>query len=163
MLVEVKMLTRQFCFSPELQNVCESLEGCHSLREVHLTGNPLQQESGWRYAGSTSCCDLLSRTGRDSGIVLVCSGYWRLSQRRKISIHTVETLWRKVVFLKSVSCCVERRIKSHYTSIISHQQFHSCSQTHIFLCAVQDQQFDPHLLLDYRDKPQTFCSFILII
>ncbi|XP_070764202.1 leucine-rich repeat- and IQ domain-containing protein 1 [Enoplosus armatus] len=35
------------CMS-ELQNVCESLEGCQLLREVHLTGNPLQQESGWR-------------------------------------------------------------------------------------------------------------------
>lgn len=68
------MLTMQFCFSAELQDVCESVKGCHSLREVHLTGNPLQQESGWRYAGSTSLSDLLSRTGWDGPIVLVCSG-----------------------------------------------------------------------------------------
>ncbi|XP_070983314.1 leucine-rich repeat- and IQ domain-containing protein 1 [Oncorhynchus clarkii lewisi] len=32
----------------ELQNLCESLQGCPLLREVHLTGNPLQQESMWR-------------------------------------------------------------------------------------------------------------------
>ncbi|KAK5866905.1 hypothetical protein PBY51_011441 [Eleginops maclovinus] len=37
------------CLS-ELQNVCESLQGCHFLREVHLAGNPLQQERGWRSA-----------------------------------------------------------------------------------------------------------------
>lgn len=47
-----QILTWQNSFSislTELQNVCESLEGCQFLREVHLTGNPLQQESGWRY------------------------------------------------------------------------------------------------------------------
>ncbi|XP_025764848.1 leucine-rich repeat and IQ domain-containing protein 1 isoform X2 [Oreochromis niloticus] len=38
---------RYNCLS-ELQNVCENLEGCQFLREIHLTGNPLQQESGWR-------------------------------------------------------------------------------------------------------------------
>ncbi|XP_072241368.1 leucine-rich repeat- and IQ domain-containing protein 1 [Leuresthes tenuis] len=35
------------CLS-ELPNVCENLKGCHFLREVHLSGNPLQQERGWR-------------------------------------------------------------------------------------------------------------------
>ncbi|CAK6954551.1 leucine-rich repeat and IQ domain-containing protein 1 [Scomber scombrus] len=35
------------CLS-ELKNVCESLEGCQFLQEVHLVGNPLEQESGWR-------------------------------------------------------------------------------------------------------------------
>ncbi|XP_075993806.1 leucine-rich repeat- and IQ domain-containing protein 1 [Genypterus blacodes] len=35
------------CLS-ELRNVCESLEGCGFLRQVHLTGNPLQQERRWR-------------------------------------------------------------------------------------------------------------------
>ncbi|XP_076742236.1 leucine-rich repeat- and IQ domain-containing protein 1 isoform X1 [Maylandia zebra] len=38
---------RYNCLS-DLQNVCENLEGCQFLREIHLTGNPLQQESGWR-------------------------------------------------------------------------------------------------------------------
>ncbi|XP_077424883.1 uncharacterized protein lrriq1 isoform X3 [Vanacampus margaritifer] len=35
------------CLS-DVQNVCHSLEGCCSLDEVHLTGNPLQRESSWR-------------------------------------------------------------------------------------------------------------------
>ncbi|XP_035813551.2 leucine-rich repeat and IQ domain-containing protein 1 [Amphiprion ocellaris] len=35
------------CLS-ELCNVCENLEGCQFLQEVHLMGNPLQHESGWR-------------------------------------------------------------------------------------------------------------------
>lgn len=86
LVVEAKMLTKQFCFSPELQNVCESLEGCESLREVHLTGNPLQQESGWRYAGSTSLCDLLSRTGWDGATAPVTDVCLR---ELRISIHAV--------------------------------------------------------------------------
>lgn len=51
MLGRVKTLTRTFSFPPELQDVCDSLKGCLSLREVHLSGNPLQQEGRWRYAG----------------------------------------------------------------------------------------------------------------
>uniref|UniRef100_H3D883 Uncharacterized protein n=1 Tax=Tetraodon nigroviridis TaxID=99883 RepID=H3D883_TETNG len=46
--VSLEKLDLQFNCISELQNVCEGLEGCLSLREVHLTGNPLQQESGWR-------------------------------------------------------------------------------------------------------------------
>ncbi|CAB1313451.1 unnamed protein product [Coregonus sp. 'balchen'] len=33
----------------QLQNLCESLEGCPLLIEVHLTGNPLQQEISWKH------------------------------------------------------------------------------------------------------------------
>ncbi|XP_078139161.1 leucine-rich repeat- and IQ domain-containing protein 1 [Centroberyx gerrardi] len=43
----VNLDLRHNCLS-ELRSVCESLEGCPLLREIHLTGNPLQQESGWR-------------------------------------------------------------------------------------------------------------------
>ncbi|KAM9352308.1 leucine-rich repeat- and IQ domain-containing protein 1 [Symphorus nematophorus] len=46
--VSLANLDLQFNCMSELQNVCESLDGCQFLREVHLTGNPLQQESGWR-------------------------------------------------------------------------------------------------------------------
>uniref|UniRef100_A0A4W5P738 Leucine-rich repeats and IQ motif containing 1 n=1 Tax=Hucho hucho TaxID=62062 RepID=A0A4W5P738_9TELE len=42
-----KLDIRDNCLS-ELQNLCESLQGCPLLREVHLTGNPLQQETRWR-------------------------------------------------------------------------------------------------------------------
>ncbi|XP_027139417.1 leucine-rich repeat and IQ domain-containing protein 1 [Larimichthys crocea] len=48
--VSLANLDLRFNCISELQNVCVSLEGCHFLQEVHLTGNPLQQESGW---GST--------------------------------------------------------------------------------------------------------------
>lgn len=50
-ILKKKKQSRQSCFPTfpsELQTVCESLEGCHLLQKVHLTGNPLQQESGWR-------------------------------------------------------------------------------------------------------------------
>lgn len=134
------------CFSPELRDVCESLQGCRSLREVQLTGNPLQQESSWRYAASASLCDLLS--GRDAGLVSVCSGCWRLSQRRKISIHAVEPPRMTLVVLVffSLLLCWKPNEKPsylyHFTSALSKLQ------PKPFFCA-------PHLLLDYRDKPQT--------
>ncbi|XP_049928435.1 leucine-rich repeat and IQ domain-containing protein 1 isoform X1 [Epinephelus moara] len=46
--VSLTNLDLRFNCMSEIQNVCESLEGCQFLREVHLTGNPLQQETGWR-------------------------------------------------------------------------------------------------------------------
>ncbi|KAM3609432.1 uncharacterized protein V6R79_014721 [Siganus canaliculatus] len=46
--VSLESLDLRFNCLSEPQNVCESLQGCHFLREVHLVGNPLQQESSWR-------------------------------------------------------------------------------------------------------------------
>ncbi|KAG7234133.1 hypothetical protein INR49_005756 [Caranx melampygus] len=45
--VSLTNLDLQFNCVAELQNVCESLEGCRFIREVHLTGNPVEQESSW--------------------------------------------------------------------------------------------------------------------
>ncbi|GLD61605.1 leucine-rich repeat and IQ domain-containing protein 1, partial [Lates japonicus] len=53
------------CIS-ELQNVCESLEGCQFLREVHLTGNPLQQESGWRSTLQKAVAGLRTIDGQET-------------------------------------------------------------------------------------------------
>nr|XP_057931063.1 leucine-rich repeat and IQ domain-containing protein 1 isoform X2 [Doryrhamphus excisus] len=46
--VSLSNLDLRFNCLADVKNVCLSLEGCHSLKEVHLTGNPLQQESSWR-------------------------------------------------------------------------------------------------------------------
>ncbi|KAM7002330.1 uncharacterized protein lrriq1 [Tautogolabrus adspersus] len=46
--VSLANLDLRFNCLSELQNLCESLQGCHILRALRLTGNPLQQESGWR-------------------------------------------------------------------------------------------------------------------
>ncbi|XP_056138362.1 leucine-rich repeat and IQ domain-containing protein 1 [Lampris incognitus] len=43
----VNLNLRHNCLS-DLRNVCDSLEGCPFLREIHLIGNPLLKESGWR-------------------------------------------------------------------------------------------------------------------
>ncbi|XP_017285691.2 leucine-rich repeat and IQ domain-containing protein 1 isoform X1 [Kryptolebias marmoratus] len=48
--VSLENLDLRFNCLSELQDVCENLKGCCFLREVHLSGNPLQQESGWRSA-----------------------------------------------------------------------------------------------------------------
>uniref|UniRef100_A0A1A8MHE0 Leucine-rich repeats and IQ motif containing 1 n=1 Tax=Nothobranchius pienaari TaxID=704102 RepID=A0A1A8MHE0_9TELE len=46
--VSLESLDLRFNCLSELQNVCESLEGCHFLREALLSGNPVEQERGWR-------------------------------------------------------------------------------------------------------------------
>ncbi|XP_043980998.1 leucine-rich repeat and IQ domain-containing protein 1 isoform X2 [Gambusia affinis] len=47
--VSLKHLDLRFNCLSELQDVCENLEGCGFLQEVHLTGNPLQQETDWKF------------------------------------------------------------------------------------------------------------------
>uniref|UniRef100_A0A1A8G1G3 Leucine-rich repeats and IQ motif containing 1 n=1 Tax=Nothobranchius korthausae TaxID=1143690 RepID=A0A1A8G1G3_9TELE len=46
--VSLESLDLRFNCLSELQNVCESLEGCYFLREALLSGNPVEQERGWR-------------------------------------------------------------------------------------------------------------------
>ncbi|XP_051238281.1 leucine-rich repeat and IQ domain-containing protein 1 isoform X1 [Dicentrarchus labrax] len=46
--VSLANLDVRFNCVSELQNVCESLKECQFLQKVHLTGNPVEQESGWR-------------------------------------------------------------------------------------------------------------------
>ncbi|XP_067446704.1 leucine-rich repeat and IQ domain-containing protein 1 [Thunnus thynnus] len=53
------------CLS-ELRNVCESLEGCQFLQEVHLVGNPLEQESGWRSAMQKAVPGLRAIDGQET-------------------------------------------------------------------------------------------------
>ncbi|XP_013876062.1 leucine-rich repeat and IQ domain-containing protein 1 [Austrofundulus limnaeus] len=57
-LVSLENLDLRFNCLSELHNVCENLKRCCFLREVHLSGNPLQQESGWRSALQKTVCGL---------------------------------------------------------------------------------------------------------
>ncbi|XP_071389228.1 leucine-rich repeat- and IQ domain-containing protein 1 [Centroberyx affinis] len=61
----VNLDLRHNCLS-ELRSVCESLEGCPLLREIHLTGNPLQQESGWRSTLQTAVPGLRTIDGQET-------------------------------------------------------------------------------------------------
>uniref|UniRef100_UPI003AAAAA7D leucine-rich repeat- and IQ domain-containing protein 1 n=1 Tax=Centroberyx gerrardi TaxID=166262 RepID=UPI003AAAAA7D len=61
----VNLDLRHNCLS-ELRSVCESLEGCPLLREIHLTGNPLQQESGWRSTLQKAVPGLRAIDGRET-------------------------------------------------------------------------------------------------
>ncbi|XP_071313142.1 leucine-rich repeat- and IQ domain-containing protein 1 isoform X2 [Trachinotus anak] len=64
--VSLASLDLQFNCMSELQNVCESLEGCQFLREVHLTGNPFQQESGWRSTLQRAVAGLRAIDGQET-------------------------------------------------------------------------------------------------
>ncbi|KAK5927520.1 hypothetical protein CgunFtcFv8_012669 [Champsocephalus gunnari] len=64
--VSLANLDLRFNCLSEPQNVCESLEGCHFLQEVQLTGNPLQQERGWRSAVQKALPGLRSIDGQQT-------------------------------------------------------------------------------------------------
>ncbi|XP_068168764.1 leucine-rich repeat and IQ domain-containing protein 1 [Antennarius striatus] len=51
----------------ELQELCGSLEGCGRLREVLLSGNPLQVEAGWRCALQRAVPGLRALDGVETG------------------------------------------------------------------------------------------------
>ncbi|XP_040895111.1 leucine-rich repeat and IQ domain-containing protein 1 [Toxotes jaculatrix] len=68
--VSLANLDLRFNCMSELQNVCESLEGCQFLREVHLTGNPLQQESGWRSTLQKAVAGLRAIDGQETHSIL---------------------------------------------------------------------------------------------
>ncbi|XP_043119819.1 leucine-rich repeat and IQ domain-containing protein 1 [Puntigrus tetrazona] len=48
-LVSLRMLDSSHNCLSDLQNTCLNLQECSSLQELNLTGNPLQQESNWRF------------------------------------------------------------------------------------------------------------------
>ncbi|XP_061896866.1 leucine-rich repeat and IQ domain-containing protein 1 [Entelurus aequoreus] len=56
---------RYNCLS-DLKEVCQSLEGSPSLKEVHLMGNPLQQESSWRSTLQRTVPSLRTIDGTDA-------------------------------------------------------------------------------------------------
>ncbi|XP_023285247.1 leucine-rich repeat and IQ domain-containing protein 1 [Seriola lalandi dorsalis] len=64
--VSLANLDLRFNCMSELQNVCESLEGCQFLREVHLTGNPFQKESGWRATLQRAAAGLRAVDGQET-------------------------------------------------------------------------------------------------
>ncbi|KAK2842682.1 hypothetical protein Q5P01_012882 [Channa striata] len=68
--ISLEHLDLQFNCMSELQNVCESLEGCHFLQNIHLTGNPLQQESGWRSSLQKALLGLRAIDGQETGYFL---------------------------------------------------------------------------------------------
>ncbi|XP_054903291.1 leucine-rich repeat and IQ domain-containing protein 1 isoform X2 [Poeciliopsis prolifica] len=64
--VSLKHLDLRFNCLSELQDVCENLEGCVFLQEVHLTGNPLQQESDWKFKLQKAVAGLKATDGQQT-------------------------------------------------------------------------------------------------
>eukprot|EP00064_Thunnus_orientalis_P008967 superscaffoldBa00001104_g8990 len=107
------------CLS-ELRNVCESLEGCQFLQEVHLVGNPLEQESGWRSAMQKAVPGLRAIDGQETHSFLsplavqqvsLASGSFltfcqaQLQQTRDLQRQHNEELSNASVSLDSVKTC----------------------------------------------------------
>ncbi|XP_037110743.1 leucine-rich repeat and IQ domain-containing protein 1 [Syngnathus acus] len=68
MSVAVSLATLDLSFNclSDVQNVCRGLQGCCSLNEVHLAGNPLQRESSWRCTLQAAVSSLKTIDGTDS-------------------------------------------------------------------------------------------------
>ncbi|KAM9815972.1 uncharacterized protein lrriq1 isoform 1-T4 [Syngnathus typhle] len=68
MSVAVSLATLDLSFNclSDVQNVCRGLQGCCSLNEVRLAGNPLQRESSWRCALQAAVSSLKTIDGTDS-------------------------------------------------------------------------------------------------
>ncbi|XP_024912029.1 leucine-rich repeat and IQ domain-containing protein 1 isoform X3 [Cynoglossus semilaevis] len=64
--ISLAKLDLQFNCISELNNMCESLEGCSSLQEIHLRGNALQQENNWRSALQKTVTGLRSIDGEET-------------------------------------------------------------------------------------------------
>ncbi|XP_029378247.1 leucine-rich repeat and IQ domain-containing protein 1 [Echeneis naucrates] len=77
--VSLASLDLRFNCMSDLQNVCENLEGCQFLREVHLAGNPLQQESRWRSALQKALPGLRAVDGQETDIFMSAPAVPRVS------------------------------------------------------------------------------------
>ncbi|XP_016534019.1 leucine-rich repeat and IQ domain-containing protein 1 isoform X3 [Poecilia formosa] len=80
--VSLKNLDLRFNCLSELQNVCENLEGCVFLQEVHLTGNPLQQETDWKFRLQKAVAGLKTPDGQQtpSSLSLATDSFLMLCQ-----------------------------------------------------------------------------------
>ncbi|XP_058500376.1 leucine-rich repeat and IQ domain-containing protein 1 isoform X2 [Solea solea] len=68
--VSLANLDLRFNCISELHSVCESVAGCQFLRDVQLTGNPLQQESSWRSVLQRAVAGLRTIDGKETDSLL---------------------------------------------------------------------------------------------
>ncbi|XP_060933275.1 leucine-rich repeat and IQ domain-containing protein 1 [Limanda limanda] len=77
--VSLTNLDLRFNCMSELPNVCEGVEGCVFLQEVHLSGNPLQQEIGWRSTLQKAVAGLRAIDGEETDSFLSAPAVQQLS------------------------------------------------------------------------------------
>ncbi|XP_069385091.1 leucine-rich repeat and IQ domain-containing protein 1 isoform X2 [Paralichthys olivaceus] len=77
--VSLTNLDLRFNCMSELQNVCEGVKGCLFLQEVHLSGNPLQQEIGWRCTLQRAVAGLRAIDGEETDPFLSAPAVQQLS------------------------------------------------------------------------------------
>ncbi|XP_027882394.1 leucine-rich repeat and IQ domain-containing protein 1 isoform X1 [Xiphophorus couchianus] len=80
--VSLKHLDLRFNCLSELQDVCGNLERCVFLQEVHLTGNPLQQETDWKFKLQKAVAGLKAADGQQthSSLSLATDSFLMLCQ-----------------------------------------------------------------------------------
>uniref|UniRef100_A0A8C6PFF8 Leucine-rich repeats and IQ motif containing 1 n=1 Tax=Nothobranchius furzeri TaxID=105023 RepID=A0A8C6PFF8_NOTFU len=101
--VSLESLDVRFNCLSELQNVCESLEGCHFLREALLSGNPVEQERGWRLALHRALPGLRARPVNLDPFLVFCQAQLQqtlaLQQRHSSELSraagVIQQRWRK--------------------------------------------------------------------
>ncbi|XP_057693275.1 leucine-rich repeat and IQ domain-containing protein 1 isoform X2 [Corythoichthys intestinalis] len=68
-LISLANLDLRFNCLSDVKNICQSLEGCCSLKEVHIAGNPLQKESSRRCILQSAQSSLRTIDGTDADIL----------------------------------------------------------------------------------------------
>ncbi|XP_038163329.1 leucine-rich repeat and IQ domain-containing protein 1 [Cyprinodon tularosa] len=135
-LVSLKNLDLSFNCLAELQNVCENVEGCLFLQEVHLTGNPLQQERDWRSKLQKAVPGLRADDGQQTDSFLSPLASRQLS----LAPHSFLTLCQKQ--LKQTQDLQQRLSREVGNASLSLDAVKSCC--HYFTLALQlaeDQRF----------------------
>ncbi|KAM9807660.1 uncharacterized protein lrriq1 [Neosynchiropus ocellatus] len=82
------------CLS-EVKKACDSLTGCQLLREVHLEGNPLEQESSWRCKLNAAFSGLMATDDRETDASLYSTSEQWLASASGSFLWFCQTLLRQ--------------------------------------------------------------------
>ncbi|XP_077566798.1 uncharacterized protein lrriq1 [Stigmatopora nigra] len=161
---------RSNCLS-DVKNICQSLEGCCSLEEVHLTGNPLQQESNWRCFLREAVSSLRIIDGTDADTLQTNPAVSRHTgsasydffslirgQRQKIDelqLQHCEQLSKASHVLDSVQLSSQHSVEALY---LAEEQRRAIECFHVEQTTLEEKHVEVSLIASSRDGARPFCD-----
>ncbi|XP_053283436.1 leucine-rich repeat and IQ domain-containing protein 1 [Pleuronectes platessa] len=146
--VSLTNLDLRFNCMSELHNVCEGVEGCLFLQEVHLSGNPLQQEIGWRSTLQKAVAGLRAIDGEETDsflsapavqqLSLASGSFLLLCQAQLKQIHDLQQQHSRELSNASTPLDAVKRSCRHFTETlklaVDQRSAHEYSDTVVSLC-----------------------------
>ncbi|XP_077453021.1 uncharacterized protein lrriq1 isoform X2 [Stigmatopora argus] len=161
---------RSNCLS-DVKNICQSLEGCCSLEEVHLAGNPLQQESSWRCFLREAVSSLRIIDGTDADILQTNPAVSRHTgsasydffsliqgQRQQIDelqLQHSEQLRKASHPLDSVQLSCQHSVEALY---LAEEQRRAIECFHVEQTTLEETHVEVSLIASSRDGARPFCD-----